>query len=63
MKNDLPITVNTHTETGDNRRDHLYHLDTDLGERTNVAEQHPDGVLAMRALLDQERAAGRTRQP
>ena len=35
-------------------------LSTDPGERTNLAADHPDRVAAMRALLDEAIARGRT---
>jgi arylsulfatase A len=38
----------------------LYDLATDPGERTNLAADHPDRVAAMRALLDEAIARGRT---
>ena len=34
----------------------LYNLDTDIGERTDVAAQHPDVVARLKALADKEAA-------
>jgi arylsulfatase A-like enzyme len=39
----------------------LYRLDTDLAETTNLAAEHPEKVRELAALLDQVRAAGRSR--
>ncbi|MGB0768018.1 MAG: sulfatase family protein [Phycisphaeraceae bacterium] len=39
----------------------LYNLDEDLGQRKNLAAEHPDKVLAMRALMKKIREDGRTR--
>ncbi|HUG69046.1 MAG TPA: arylsulfatase [Pirellulaceae bacterium] len=38
----------------------LYNLDDDLGETTNLADQHPDKVGELTALLEQLVAAGRS---
>ncbi|MBL7222261.1 MAG: sulfatase-like hydrolase/transferase [Candidatus Brocadiae bacterium] len=44
----------------------LYDLSKDIGEKTNLAAQHPERVVAMRAAVaawDKDVAAGATRQP
>ena len=45
----------TNTELGNNKEDQLYHLKTDLGEKNNVAKQHPEIVDRMKALLEAEK--------
>lgn len=37
------------------RKDELYNLETDLPEQTNLAEQHPERVAELKALLQAER--------
>lgn len=39
----------------------LYDLGTDIGQRRNLAAEHPDRVTAMRMLLEKTRRDGRTR--
>jgi arylsulfatase A-like enzyme len=39
-------------ETGNSPDPQLYDLDTDIGQRGNVADQHPDKVAALNALLE-----------
>lgn len=41
------VQANTNTETGNDPAPQLYDLSTDLGEKNNVAAQHPDRVKAM----------------
>lgn len=41
-------------ELGNDRQPQLYHLSTDLGERHNVAAQHPDEVARLQELLESE---------
>jgi len=55
------ISANTNTELGNAPQPQLYDLKTDLGEKNNVAEQHPKVVEEMAALLAQIRNAGRSR--
>jgi arylsulfatase A-like enzyme len=52
---------NTATETGNDTVSQLYDLSKDLGERTNVAAQHPERVKAMAAQLQTIRQNGRSR--
>ena len=54
------VNANTNTELGNDPQPQLYDLDTDLGERNNVAAQHPERVKEMRALLEKVRDGGRT---
>lgn len=48
----------TNTELGNNKEPQLYDLKADIGERTNVASDHPDVVAAMQQCLEQEKAKG-----
>jgi arylsulfatase A len=45
----------TNTELGNNPLAQLYHLGKDIGERNNVAEQHPEVVAELSALLKKSR--------
>ena len=51
----------TNTELGLDPAPQLYDLDKDLGERRNVASEHPEVVREMAALLERIKAAGRSR--
>ena len=53
------MDTNTNTELGNDSEPQLYNLAADLGEKHNVAAQHPAKVREMTALLDKIRAAGR----
>ena len=55
------LNVNTNTETGRDPDPQLYNLASDLGEKTNVAAQHPERVQELSTLLDQARKNPRTR--
>ncbi|MGB4292371.1 MAG: arylsulfatase, partial [Bacteroidales bacterium] len=55
------ITANTNTETGNDPMPQLYNLKNDIGEKNNLAKQHPDIVNELKELLDKIKAAGRTR--
>jgi len=52
---------NTSTELGDLPRPQLYDLTTDLGERRNVAGEHPDVVRELAERLARLQRAGRSR--
>lgn len=52
---------NTNSETGNDPQPQLYDLGKDLGEKTNVAANHPDKVQELQAQLEAIRAAGRSR--
>ena len=54
--------ANTGTETGEAPIDQLYDLSHDLGERNNLAAQHPERTRAMAARLQSIRQAGRSRR-
>ncbi|CAN5818760.1 sulfatase-like hydrolase/transferase [soil metagenome] len=54
-------STNTKTESGNEPQPQLYDLNTDLGENTNVAAQHPDKVKELQSQLESIRAAGRSR--
>jgi arylsulfatase A-like enzyme len=45
----------TNTELGNNPKPQLYNLTSDVGEKQNVADQHPDRVRQMQQLLDRIR--------
>ncbi len=49
------MNVNTNTELGNAPEPQLYNLKDDLGERNNVATQHPEKVKEMAALLQKIR--------
>lgn len=52
----------TNTETGNSPEDQLYHLNTDIGERNNVASQYPAKVKTFKQILEEEKQKG-FRQP
>lgn len=51
----------TNTELGNDTAPQLYDLAIDPGERTNVSEKFPDKVKELQQLLEDIRAAGRSR--
>ena len=51
----------TGTETGRSEVPQLYDLKNDIGESKNLAEQHPDIVKELAAILQKVRADGRSR--
>jgi len=55
------MQVQTNTELGLDRAPQLYNLAEDLGERRNVAAQHPEKVAELSDLLKKIRQAGRSR--
>jgi arylsulfatase A-like enzyme len=55
------VNANTNTETGIDPQGQLYNLETDPGERTNLASQHPDRLKAMADRLEAIRQSARTR--
>lgn len=56
------LQVNTNTETGNDPEPQLYNLNTDLGEKNNVASQNPLIVKELMDMLKKIREDGRTRQ-
>ncbi len=48
------INANTNTELGNDSNHQLYNLANDLGETTNVANQHPDKVTELMEVLKAE---------
>jgi arylsulfatase A-like enzyme len=48
----------TNTELGNDPQPQLYDLSKDLGEKNNVAAEHPDRVKAMTAALERIKAGG-----
>jgi len=55
------INKNVNIELGNDPEPQLYDLETDPGERNNVAAQFPDKVAELSALLEQIRRTPRTR--
>ena len=55
------IQLNTNTETGNNSLPQLYNLNSDIGEKHNVAKHNPDLVQELTQLLKKIRDDGRTR--
>ena len=51
----------TNTELGNAPEPQLYNLKDDLGEKTNLADKHPEKVKEMAALLQEIREKGRSR--
>ena len=51
----------TNTELGNDPQPQLYDLSADLGERRNVAGEHPEVVRELTARLDRIRQDGRSR--
>lgn len=56
------LDKNTNTELGIDPQPQLYDLKTDLGEKQNVAANHPEAVQQLSALLQRIKKANRTRQ-
>jgi arylsulfatase A-like enzyme len=54
-------SANTNIELGNDPDPQLYDLSKDLGETHNLAEQHPERVKTMKALLQKIRQEGRSR--
>ena len=48
----------TNTELGNDPNDQLYNLKEDIGEKNNVAEQYPDKVKELKAIIEKEKANG-----
>jgi arylsulfatase A-like enzyme len=55
------IQLNTNTETGNNPLPQLYNMNSDIGEKHNVAKHNPDLVKELTQLLKKIRDDGRTR--
>ncbi|HYK89930.1 MAG TPA: arylsulfatase [Acidobacteriota bacterium] len=55
------INLNTNTELGNDPAPQLYELNTDIGEKQNIADQHPRKVEELAALLRKIRDQGRSR--
>jgi arylsulfatase A-like enzyme len=55
------VSANTNIELGHDPQPQLYNLREDVGEKNNVAAQHPAKVQELAALLKQVRATPRTR--
>lgn len=48
----------TNTELGNSKEEQLYNLREDIGEKQNVAEEHPDKVDAFKKILEKEKEKG-----
>jgi arylsulfatase A-like enzyme len=55
------LQINTNTETGNNTAPQLYNLNSDIGEKHNVANHNTDLVKELTQLLKKIRDDGRTR--
>jgi arylsulfatase A-like enzyme len=55
------VSPQTKIELGNSAAPQLYDLASDPGETANLADRHADRTKQMQALLDRQRAAGRTR--
>jgi len=55
------VNPETNTELGNDPQPQLHDLSVDLGERRNVAGEHPDVVRELAARLDRIRQDGRSR--
>ncbi|MBS5980123.1 MAG: arylsulfatase, partial [Dysgonomonas mossii] len=54
--NGRPYNNLTNTELGNNKKDQLYNLRKDKGEKNNVAEKKPGKVKTLKAILDKEKS-------
>ncbi|QDS91091.1 Arylsulfatase [Rosistilla ulvae] len=55
------VNKNTNTEVGVAPQSQLYNLRADLREQKNLADQHPQRVVKMKAMLDEIRSDGASR--
>jgi len=55
------VNPETNTELGNDPQPQLYDLTVDLGERRNVAGEHPEVVRDLAARLERIREEGRSR--
>ena len=55
------LQMNTNTETGNDTIPQLYNLNSDIGEKYNVARHNPDLVKELTELLQKIKDDGRTR--
>ena len=46
----------TNTELGNNKEGQLYNLKQDIGEKKNLAAEHPEIVAKLKAILEEEKA-------
>ncbi len=56
--NRTPYYEITRTETGNSTEEQLYNLRKDIGEKHNVASEHPQKTKALRELLEAEKEKG-----
>lgn len=56
------VSKNTNVETGNDEAPQLYDLSKDLGERKNVAAEHPEIVKELQEALNKAKQDGRTRK-
>ncbi len=52
------MNKNTNTEMGNNPAEQLYDLETDPGEKKNIAEEHPEEISRLKGLLERVKARG-----
>ena len=45
----------TNTELGNNKEVQLYNLKDDVGEKVNIAAQHPEIIERLRSILEKEK--------
>lgn len=57
----VAVSKDTNIETGGHVQDQLYDLSKDIGEKTNVAEQHPEKVRELDGMLKEIVQKGQTR--
>jgi arylsulfatase A-like enzyme len=55
------LQLNTNSETGNNTAPQLYNMNSDIGEKFNVARHNPDLVKELSDLLEKIKTDGRTR--
>ena len=61
-KRDNPYNALTGTETGIITQPQLYNLKDDIGERNNIAAEHPDKVEKLAVLIEEIKLTPKTRQ-
>ena len=57
-----PLAKQVNIETGNNPEPQLYDLKKDIGEKRNIAAEHPEKVKEMAAMLERLKEAEQTRK-